>query len=63
MLFRSLAGTEVPLAPATLKSLYRSGSDYQARIAARLEELVTAGWFLPEYVETIKADATATTIP
>jgi len=58
-----LAGTEVPLPPATLKSLYRSRSDYEARIAARLKELVTAGWFLPEYVETIKADAKATIIP
>jgi hypothetical protein len=58
-----LAGTEVALPAATLKSLYRNKADYEGRVATRLKELVKEGWFLPEYVETINADAKATTIP
>jgi hypothetical protein len=58
-----LAGSEVPLPAARLKSLYRDGSDYQKKIDKRLEELVKAGWFLPEYVDAIKADARSTTLP
>ena len=58
-----LAGTEVALPEATLKSLYRNKADYETKVAMRLKELVKEGWFLPEYVETIQADAKATTIP
>jgi hypothetical protein len=58
-----LAGTEVPLPPATLKSLYHDRNDYEKKVDKRLAELVKEGWFLPEYVDAIKADARATTIP
>jgi len=58
-----LAGTKVPLPAATLKSLYRDKSDYEQQVGKRLGELVKEGWFLPEYVDVIKADAKATTIP
>jgi hypothetical protein len=58
-----LAGTEVPLPDAPLKSLYRGQGDYQSKVATRLAELVKDGWFLPEYVEAIKLDAKATAIP
>ena len=58
-----LAGTEVPLPATTLKSLYRDKSDYEKKVEKRLEELVKDGWFLPEYVDVIRADARATTIP
>jgi hypothetical protein len=58
-----LAGTEVPLPDPALKSLYRGQADYQSKVASRLTELVKEGWFLPEYVEAIKADAKATPIP
>jgi hypothetical protein len=58
-----LAGTEVALPAATLKSLYRNQADYEAKVAKRLNELVKEGWFLPEYVDAIKADARATSIP
>ena len=47
-----LAGTEVALPDATLKSLYRNKADYEAQVARRLNELVNEGWFLPEYVES-----------
>jgi hypothetical protein len=59
----SLAGTEVALPDATLKTLYKNKSDYESKVAKRLNDLVKAGWFLPEYVEATKADARATSIP
>ena len=58
-----LAGTEVPLPEATLRKLYRNTEDYTNRVSRRLDELVKAGWFLPEYVESVRADAKATSIP
>jgi hypothetical protein len=58
-----LIGTEVPLPEATLKSLYRNKADYEAKVAKRLDELVKEGWFLPEYVNAIKADAREAVIP
>ena len=58
-----LAGTEVPLSAATLKTLYKNKSDYEKKVEKRLGELVKEGWFLPEYVDAIKADARATVMP
>jgi hypothetical protein len=52
-----LAGSQVPFPPATLKALYRDKADYEKRVGRRLEQLVKEGWFLPEYVDAIKADA------
>jgi hypothetical protein len=58
-----LAGTEVPLPEATLKKLYKDKGGYEKKVNDRLAQLVKAGWFLPEYVEAVKADVKATTIP
>ena len=58
-----LAGTEVALTDATLKTLYRNKADYEAKVARRLNDLVKDGWFLQEYVDATKADARATAIP
>jgi hypothetical protein len=58
-----LAGTEVPLPDATLRRLYRDKADYVARVERRLKELVSAGWFLPEYADMVRADARAVTLP
>jgi hypothetical protein len=58
-----LAGTEVPLPEATLKKLYKDKADYEKKVNDRLSQLVKDGWFLPEYVESVKADVTATAIP
>jgi hypothetical protein len=58
-----LAGTEVPLPSATLKAVYRDKADYEKKVERRLAQLVKEGWFLPEYVDAIKADAHAATIP
>ena len=45
-----LAGTEVPLADATLRKLYPTKAGYAEAVNRRLQELVAQGWFLPEYV-------------
>jgi hypothetical protein len=58
-----LAGTEVPLPEATLKKLYRNRGAYERKVNDRLAQLVKDGWFLPEYVEAVKADVKATVIP
>jgi hypothetical protein len=58
-----LAGSEVALPAATVKSLYKDKGDYEKKIDTRLRELVKEGWFLPEYVAAIAADAKATPIP
>lgn len=58
-----LAGTEVPLPEATLKKLYRNKGAYEKKVSERLDQLVKGGWFLPEYVESLKADVKATVIP
>lgn len=58
-----LAGTKVPLPDATLRKLYRNKADYVDKVNRRLQELVAAGWFLPEYEDAVRADATAANIP
>jgi hypothetical protein len=52
-----LAGTEVALTDATRKTLYPSKTDYVRKVESRVNELVKAGWFLPEYVDALKKDA------
>ena len=58
-----LAGTEVPLPDATLRKLYRNKDQYVERVNRRLESLVAEGGFLPEYVDLVRSDLKATTIP
>jgi hypothetical protein len=58
-----LAGTEVPLPDATLKMLYKNKGDYESKVSKRLNELVKEGWFLPEYVDSVKADVRAQALP
>ena len=58
-----LAGTKVPLPEGTLRKLYRNKEDYVGRVNTRLQELIVAGWFLPEYVAAVRTDANATPIP
>jgi hypothetical protein len=61
-----LAGTEVPLPAATLQKLYKGKNDYAGyagRVNTRLGELVTEGWFLPEYVNVVQNALKATEIP
>jgi len=58
-----LAGTKVPLADDVLKKLYRGNTDYATKVEQRLKQLVADGWFLPEYVDMVRADAKAARIP
>jgi hypothetical protein len=58
-----LAGTKVPLPEATLKKVHNSTSEYASRVERRLRELISEGWFLPEYADAVRADVKATRIP
>jgi hypothetical protein len=58
-----LAGTEVPLPEETLRKLYRDKADYESKVDIRLAELIRGGWFLEEYVDSVRKDVRATTIP
>ncbi len=58
-----LAGTKVPLPDATLKKLYPSKSAYVTKVRQRLDQLVAQGWFLPEYVDTVRREADAMPLP
>ena len=58
-----LAGTEVPLPEATLRKLYRNKDDYTARVNSRLKELISQGWFLPEYAGVVENAVRAERIP
>jgi hypothetical protein len=58
-----LAGTKVPLPDATLKKLYPSRSDYTRKVGRVLDELVSRGWFLPEYADMVRRDAESARLP
>jgi len=58
-----LAGTKVPLAEATLKTLYPKKGQYANHVERRLTELISQGWFLPEYADMVRGDAKATQFP
>ena len=56
------AGTRVPLPDATIAKLYKNADGYQKRVNTRLAELVNEGWFLREYADEVRKDATAVQI-
>jgi hypothetical protein len=58
-----LAGTEVPLPDAKLKTLYPRKDQYVGAVNRRLQQLIAEGWFLPEYAEMVRRDADATSLP
>jgi hypothetical protein len=58
-----LAGTKVPLADDVLRKLYKNNADYVARVERRLKQLISEGWFLPEYADMVRADAKGVRIP
>ena len=41
----------------------RNKDDYAGRVDRRLPELVSEGWFLPEYVNLVQSDVKAAEIP
>ena len=58
-----LGGTKVALADDVLRKLYRSNADYVARVEQRMKQLISEGWFLPEYEDMVRADARGVRIP
>jgi hypothetical protein len=58
-----IAGVETPLAPERLHALYKDSADYRAKVKQRLDELIKAGWFLPEYAGQVTGDAEKVRIP
>ena len=58
-----LGGTKVPLSDETLRKLYRGKDDYVRKVEQRLKQLISEGWFLPEYADAVRADAKAARIP
>jgi hypothetical protein len=58
-----LGGTKVALPAATLQMLYGSREQYVARVERRLAELISEGWFLPEYADMVRAAAERAPIP
>ena len=58
-----LAGTKVPLPADKLKALHPRKDQYADAVNRRLQELVSQGWFLPEYVEMVRQDAAAAPLP
>ncbi len=58
-----LAGTKVALADDVLRKMYKGSGDYTARVEQRLKQLIAEGWFLPEYADSVRADARVVRIP
>jgi len=58
-----LGGTKVALADDVLRKLYKSNADYVARVEQRMKQLISEGWFLPEYADMVRADAKAVRLP
>ncbi len=54
-----LAGYEMPLTTAQLKSLYKSKKDYVAKVERSYDALAKQGWALPVYRDIVLADAQA----
>jgi hypothetical protein len=52
-----LSGWQTPVARDTLRSEYRSATNYVNQFESRLNELEAAGWSLPVYHDLIMADA------
>ena len=58
-----VVGIEEPLAPETLKRLYRDHADYVDRFNRRLDELVAQGWLLAEDIDEMRAEAEEADVP
>ncbi len=56
-LFCSIAGYEMPLNPAQLKTLYKDKKDYQSKIEQRANQLLKEGWLTTPYKDLVLADA------
>ena len=58
---RGVVGFEEPLPKETLQRLYPSHDAYVESFNSRLEELIAAGWLLPEDADEMRAEAAGAT--
>jgi len=58
-----IAGYETPLAADRLRALHTDAATYRGKVQQKLDELTTAGWFLPEYAVQVTGDAEMVRIP
>ena len=54
-----LAGYEMPLSAAQLKSLYRNTREYVSKVERSYDALIAQGWALPVYRDVVLEDARA----
>jgi hypothetical protein len=50
-------GSQIDFSREKLESLYGDKSGYQQQVEQRLDELISQGWFLPEFSEQILSEA------
>ena len=55
-LFCAIAGYVEPMTGKALKEHYGSAEMYRQKVEARLAELMSQGWFLPEYETQVRHD-------
>lgn len=53
----SIAGFQQELGADQIQALHGSSASYRAKVQRRLDQLIDAGWFLPEYVTQVTGDA------
>jgi len=59
---RGVVGFEEPLSKATLRRLYPTHAAYVEALHRRLDELIAAGWLLPDDADEMRAEAAAAEI-
>ena len=52
-----IAGVQQNFSADQMRALYKDTATYRARVKQRLDELIKAGWFLPEYASQVTSDA------
>ena len=58
-----VVGTEEPLAPDTLRRLYKDHDEYVERFTHRLDQLVAEGWFLADDAEALRVEVAKAEVP
>jgi hypothetical protein len=58
-----IAGYETPLSVDRLHALHADTATYRRKVQQRLDELTSAGWFLPDYAGQVTGDAEKIRIP
>jgi hypothetical protein len=56
-------GTEIPLAPSVLRTLYDSKDDYLRQLESHLQRLISEGWFPPYEADLVRNDGEVVEFP